>query len=1539
MDQNDLALQLIISAVDRSGPELEHLGARLRTIADAVKGSEFSAAAEGMDMLGKKTKEATQSMADAAKDALALGAAITGVGTLMGGFAYKSAVEYESALADLAKVSKGGMDEALQYSDSLNKLASQYGQNGVELTRAMSNFVQAGYDASDALMLVEVGIKKMIAGDLSAAESSQLLVQILKGFNLEARQSESVVDALNAVSNKYNTNVKELGTGMAMLSPIAKQMGFTFQETTGLLTPIIEVFGSGSEAANALKTGLQKLTDGTDPVISALSSIGVSQRATNGEMKSGKEIFMEVASSLGGLSDAQKQLIIGQLVGIEQAGRMGEVFNRLDKVLLVTNEAMGSTGSATEEVEARLKTAEVQIAKTQEQFRQLSTTLGTQLRTEVTAIIGATGNLAESFDKAVRAGDLSPLLDAIKPQINAVNDLFVSMGANLEGALKGIDWSYLVEGIGKLNNSLGDAFKALLGDIDLFTQSGLQEFIQKVIDILGNFASHIGGVIDGLAPLLDGINMVFEVLANRSPLISEASGYFKGLALSINEGIPALLDFASKIFSVVGDILELTATIGLLVVAWRGLAAMGVPVGAAIATITQAFFSLSPAMVGVIGSLAGLPGLLFALVAAAGAAGYGFGALLNELTEVASGGRSLGSLIYEWTHASEALTESTSGLTNAQEIAKFQLEILTKKYEEGKVSLDKVIDAQAKYKDAFAGLSEEQMKAVNALESLNKGYTAGRINIEEYVNKQGELLASIAPVNEEQRSLATALEAAANQYKQGVLPLEDLVVAQGNYKNAIFASIDAHKEAAAAARAKADADKEEAEAANKLAAAQQKAAEKAANQAKETETLKRIAENLGLVYNQATNELLKMDAASTTSSQAALALGGSLDKVGVNANVMSERITSAGREVLTELNAIAGNALASGDVISAAIAKIAPKLETMAELNELKKKISELGESGKLSSEQVASAMELVNNRIVALGDANPAIEQTINSLKKLSAENIEILNLEKDIALAKGDKAKAAELEQAQLLDELGTTTEIIDIREKELQKLKDIALQIDLLSERKGQLTSAEESELAALQAKYPVIDKVIEKREREIGLLSLKAEKTKQELDSGKEEIALMEEGIKVKERNFEAVQRANAIGETSYDLSIRQAQATAELAKTKGDEEAATRALAEADQLTIEKAEAAVVGKQKEIAAYKELVEATRLKLAADGELTEVDKAQLAAMGDKLTALNQEAAGLQQNAEHTRVMTQANKDAEQAAKEAADEIKRVAEREKEAAQQRQAAAGFIDQTWSQARHVLQKTGGDIEKLNAEFIKLQTQMLSGNVTSFAVWAATTVNAAAEVARQYESQKERVNEAAAALNEWAETGEGVYNSSVAMSEATHYVNGGMSLLGDQELSGLRSALDAANARLERMKELTASAEEKLMDMDASILEAQGKTEEAAKLRESARHQRAMNEIADLREAATGNTSLLSLYSSMADKEKELHALKRENITSDDAKTSSLNNLSAAYDRVHSAALGVEETTKRIGDISLGRLHAQLDAVTEKAKGLATVL
>ncbi len=289
---------------------------------------------------------------------------------------FGEAIKFESALLDLQKVMSDSEGQASQFTEVSEELAKKFGVSSAEVLQGAANFKQAGFDLKESFELQEQALKLVIAGDIEAAQASELLVSTLKGFKAPASEAARLTDVLNEVSNKYATNLEQLAIGMAEVSPIAKIMGFTFEETAGLLTPIIEVFRSGSESAQGFRTGLLKLLDDAVPVTNALKDLGVDQKELNGSMRSGKAIVGDVAQAFRGLEENQKLVFATQIVGIRQAAKMVQVFDGLAQTTTITNDAMKAQGSINREVEIRLASTAIKGKKAAQSFNIMAKSLG-----------------------------------------------------------------------------------------------------------------------------------------------------------------------------------------------------------------------------------------------------------------------------------------------------------------------------------------------------------------------------------------------------------------------------------------------------------------------------------------------------------------------------------------------------------------------------------------------------------------------------------------------------------------------------------------------------------------------------------------------------------------------------------------------------------------------------------------------------------------------------------------------------------------------------------------------------------------------------------------------------------------------------------------------------------------------------------------------------------------------------------------------------------------------------------------------------------
>lgn len=704
---------------------LDSVTAGAERVRTALSSNAWEQARLGIDSLSHSVEGLTAPFTTAATVAGGLAAAITAVGAALAAGAYSDSKEYESAIADLSKVMAGGQAEALDYGEQLDRLALQYGANGEKLVAAMANFVQAGFSSAESFDLVEQSIKQMIAWEMEAGPASETLISILKGFKAPASEAAAAIDLINKVSDAYATDAKQLATAMAIISPVAEKMGFTMAETAALATPIIEVFRSGSEAGEAMKTGMLKVIDSGSTTIDVLTKLNVAQKNTDGSLRQGKAVYNDVANAISALTKEEQLFYVGQLIGIDQAAKMSEALSNQAKTAEVLAVGLNATGSVTAEVTKRLQTAETAANRSDEAWRQLSTTIGNQYRDQVKGVVGATAALTSAFDQAIKDGGIEPLLLALRPQIKTVEDLFSAMASNVQGAFKRLDFGPLARGINDVSAELGNAITNLMAGLDLETESGLTEFLQRAINLLGNFATFVGGIIDGLRPLTATLGEVFKWLMQNREQLRELNGQFIGTLTSINLMLPVIAKLASTLFDIVGTVVEVIAVFGLLSGALTVFSRVtGIQAVASLNALTMAFFRLSPATAGALAIIAGFPGAIPGLLIASGAAGA-------ALTTWSGAGEGLGKTLSDIGAALFLHEEDVTRASTADEIAAARTRRLTAEKENllqatrdlsnAPLTKDEVASFEKKLADAIPGLIKQVKELQLEYDTLGQG--------------------------------------------------------------------------------------------------------------------------------------------------------------------------------------------------------------------------------------------------------------------------------------------------------------------------------------------------------------------------------------------------------------------------------------------------------------------------------------------------------------------------------------------------------------------------------------------------------------------------------------------------------------------------------------------------------------------------------------------------------------------------------------------------------------------------------------------------
>ena len=526
-------------------------------------GSGIDSATKRIDQFADKAEQVAAPLATVTKGLLAAEAAALTVAVAFGSRAYDAAVKFQAAQADLAKTLSDSDGSVDQFTQQITSLSNAYGESSTDLLQTLANYKQAGFSIEESLQLVKNGLDLVIAGDIEAAQASEILVSTLKGFKAPASDAGQLLEVLNASSNSYAVSVDELSQGMARLSPIAAAMGLDFEQTAELLIPVIEVFRSGPEAANALRTGLLRLGDDSAPVVEALESIGVAQRDSNGVLRDSSAILVDVANATSGLADSEKLFVAQQLFGIEQSTKMVTVLDSLESANIDVSAAMEKSASVSEEVAIRLGTAEKAGDRARESFENLARTLGTNFLDEMAGINSAIAEVFIQFEQAASDGALDGFFEAITPTLDEIRRLAGEVAAALPEALEGADYSGFSDGMQALFGDLGDVSVEaddLQGVIEALggTFKSLSEFTAGTIEVFKGVAGALGPVIDAFLSLDSDTQKMVGTIGGISLVVGPAAGVLGGLTTAVS----ALAGKSGVIALGLPRIRDLTAALG-----------------------------------------------------------------------------------------------------------------------------------------------------------------------------------------------------------------------------------------------------------------------------------------------------------------------------------------------------------------------------------------------------------------------------------------------------------------------------------------------------------------------------------------------------------------------------------------------------------------------------------------------------------------------------------------------------------------------------------------------------------------------------------------------------------------------------------------------------------------------------------------------------------------------------------------------------------------------------------------------------------------
>ena len=303
----------------------------------------------------------------------------------------------DHALVELRKVTDETENTYNRFLDSAAVKARELGTSIADYTESAAEWAQGGYtfEEADQLAYVATLYKNVGDGIDSAAQSSEYLISILRGFGLQAEDALSVVDKINEVSNKTAISAQGLGEALTRSAAALSSAGNDLDESLALAAGANSIIQDPDRVGNGLrsialflraaKTEAEELNIDTEGMASSVSELREDVMAIAGvdimadeagtQFKSTIDILRELSEVWDSLSDIDQANLTEMLIGKHQANIFVGLMQSMEDVETAYSAALDSVGSASEENEKYLDSIAGKTAQLTAAFEQLSNTL------------------------------------------------------------------------------------------------------------------------------------------------------------------------------------------------------------------------------------------------------------------------------------------------------------------------------------------------------------------------------------------------------------------------------------------------------------------------------------------------------------------------------------------------------------------------------------------------------------------------------------------------------------------------------------------------------------------------------------------------------------------------------------------------------------------------------------------------------------------------------------------------------------------------------------------------------------------------------------------------------------------------------------------------------------------------------------------------------------------------------------------------------------------------------------------------------------
>ena len=325
--------------------------------------------------------------------------------------------DLDDSLLELSKVSDLSASGLEKVTEQAYELGEKVARTGREVIDATTEFKRAGFDMQQSMDMAESAmVMTNVAENITdTADAAGTLISVLKGFNMDASETMTIVDKINQVSNTSPIGFDNIAEGLERTAGTMAQSGNTIDQTIGLITAgyaqlrNVEKVSTGLITLSARLRGVDEEGETIDGLSAKLQEdfgkIGVAIENADGSLRSIYEIAQDYSKVLPTLSDKQKQYYAELAAGKRQVTVWNAITQQFQDAEYAVNQSLNSQNSALDENQKKLDSIGGHVKSFESAMEHLSSTVVDSDLVKFFVDLGTTG--VKAIDGLVSA--LTPL--------------------------------------------------------------------------------------------------------------------------------------------------------------------------------------------------------------------------------------------------------------------------------------------------------------------------------------------------------------------------------------------------------------------------------------------------------------------------------------------------------------------------------------------------------------------------------------------------------------------------------------------------------------------------------------------------------------------------------------------------------------------------------------------------------------------------------------------------------------------------------------------------------------------------------------------------------------------------------------------------------------------------------------------------------------------------------------------------------------------------------------------------------------------------